>query len=247
MIIFSCVRDFSPGSFFNGLFGATRLACARILTVFVVHPHRGRHVYAAHLGGFTSPSCLALAFMTFSLGQVAAMVGPHSAIKIASFTCCEVLGSSDGGEAAALRAVAAGWGRTGEQLMRRLPMITPRSGQFLIAFSSSSSSAAGWNSSGVRRQAYDVGSSSDRALFRWPQARQDGVQPAALLLSGAALASPADVPRVERKPRDDRRGRRGRAISLGAHDAATRGGRLSHKLIPSFATRTFSGSVVLPG
>jgi glycosyltransferase involved in cell wall biosynthesis len=74
VIIFSCVRDFSPGSFFNASSLAAALLACGFFVFFVVH-RIVAGMFTPHIwAGFTSAFLLGLAFMTFSLGQVAAMV-----------------------------------------------------------------------------------------------------------------------------------------------------------------------------
>jgi glycosyltransferase involved in cell wall biosynthesis len=73
-IIFSCVRDFSPGSFFNLFAGMMAFAATGFATFFVVH-RIVAGMFTPHIwAGFTAAFLLGLSFMTFSLGQVAAMV-----------------------------------------------------------------------------------------------------------------------------------------------------------------------------
>jgi glycosyltransferase involved in cell wall biosynthesis len=74
MIIFSCVRDFSPGSFFNASAISLTLLALSFFTFFVVH-RIVAGMFTPHIwAGFTSAFLFGLAFMIFSLGQVAAMV-----------------------------------------------------------------------------------------------------------------------------------------------------------------------------
>jgi glycosyltransferase involved in cell wall biosynthesis len=74
MIIFSCVRDFSPGSFFNASALGLTLTALGFFTFFVVH-RIVAGMFTPHIwAGFTSAFLFGLAFMIFSLGQVAAMV-----------------------------------------------------------------------------------------------------------------------------------------------------------------------------
>jgi glycosyltransferase involved in cell wall biosynthesis len=74
MIIFSCVRDFSPGSFFNASSLGLALLALGFFTFFVVH-RIVAGMFTPHIwAGFTSAFLFGLAFMTFSLGQIAAMV-----------------------------------------------------------------------------------------------------------------------------------------------------------------------------
>jgi len=74
VIIFSCVRDFSPGSFFNASSLGLVLLALGFFTFFVVH-RIVAGMFTPHIwAGFTSAFLFGLAFMTFSLGQVAAMV-----------------------------------------------------------------------------------------------------------------------------------------------------------------------------
>lgn len=74
MIIFSCVRDFSPGSFFNAAALGLVVAALGFFTFFVVH-RIVAGMFTPHIwAGFTSAFLFGLAFMIFSLGQVAAMV-----------------------------------------------------------------------------------------------------------------------------------------------------------------------------
>ncbi len=73
-IIFSCVRDFSPGSFFNAAAFGLSLLASGFFTFFVIHRIVAGQ-FSPHIwSGFTAAFLLGLAFMTFSLGQVAAMV-----------------------------------------------------------------------------------------------------------------------------------------------------------------------------
>lgn len=73
-IIFSCVRDFSPGSFFNAASFVLVLLASGFFVFFVVH-RIVAGMFTPHIwSGFTAAFLLGLAFMTFSLGQVAAMV-----------------------------------------------------------------------------------------------------------------------------------------------------------------------------
>jgi hypothetical protein len=73
-IIFSCVRDFSPGSFFNAAAFALAFLATGFFTFFVVHRIVAGQFTPHIWSGFTAAFLLGLAFMTFSLGQVAAMV-----------------------------------------------------------------------------------------------------------------------------------------------------------------------------
>jgi len=74
MIIFSCVRDFSPGSFFNAAAFVLAFLAFGFFTFFVVH-RIVAGMFTPHIwSGFTSAFLLGLSFMIFSLGQVAAMV-----------------------------------------------------------------------------------------------------------------------------------------------------------------------------
>jgi glycosyltransferase involved in cell wall biosynthesis len=73
-IIFSCVRDFSPGTFFNLASLLLVLLALAFFTFFVVH-RIVAGMFTPHIwAGFTSAFLFGLSFMTFSLGQVAAMV-----------------------------------------------------------------------------------------------------------------------------------------------------------------------------
>ena len=73
-IIFSCVRDFSPGSFFNvSAFLLTLLGLG--FTSFFVGHRIVAGQFTPHIwSGFVAAFLFGLAFMTFGLGQVAAMV-----------------------------------------------------------------------------------------------------------------------------------------------------------------------------
>jgi glycosyltransferase involved in cell wall biosynthesis len=73
-IIFSCVRDFSPGTFFNLASLLLVLMALGFFIFFVVH-RIVAGMFTPHIwAGFTSAFLFGLSFMTFSLGQVAAMV-----------------------------------------------------------------------------------------------------------------------------------------------------------------------------
>jgi hypothetical protein len=74
LIIFSCVRDFSPGSFFNASSLVLALLALAFFAFFVVHRIVAGQFTPHIWAGFTSAFLFGLAFMTFSLGQVAAMV-----------------------------------------------------------------------------------------------------------------------------------------------------------------------------
>jgi glycosyltransferase involved in cell wall biosynthesis len=73
-IIFSCVRDFSPGTFFN--FGALMLATLGLAfaAFFVIHRIVAGQFTPHIWAGFTSAFLFGFAFFAFGLGQVAAMV-----------------------------------------------------------------------------------------------------------------------------------------------------------------------------
>jgi glycosyltransferase involved in cell wall biosynthesis len=74
LIIFSCVRDFSPGSFFNASSFALAGLAFGFFLFFIIH-RIVAGMFTPHIwAGFTSAFLLGLAFMIFSLGQVAAMV-----------------------------------------------------------------------------------------------------------------------------------------------------------------------------
>jgi glycosyltransferase involved in cell wall biosynthesis len=73
-IIFSCVRDFSPGTFFNvsALLLSSLAVC--FSAFFVIH-RIVAGMFTPHIwAGFTAAFLFGLSFMTFGLGQVAAMV-----------------------------------------------------------------------------------------------------------------------------------------------------------------------------
>lgn len=73
-IIFSCVRDFSPGTFFNLASWLLVLLALGFFVFFVVH-RIVAGMFTPHIwAGFTSAFLFGLSFMIFSLGQVAAMV-----------------------------------------------------------------------------------------------------------------------------------------------------------------------------
>lgn len=73
-IIFSCVRDFSPGSFFNAAAFVLAFLALGFFAFFIVHRVVAGQ-FSPHIwSGFTAAFLLGLAFMIFSLGQVAAMV-----------------------------------------------------------------------------------------------------------------------------------------------------------------------------
>ena len=73
-IIFSCVRDFSPGSFFNWAASLLTLLAVGFAGFFVIH-RLIAGMFRPHIwSGFTAAFLFGLAFMIFSLGQIAAMV-----------------------------------------------------------------------------------------------------------------------------------------------------------------------------
>jgi len=73
-IIFSCVRDFSPGTFFNLSALMLSLLATGFAAFFVIH-RIVAGMFTPHIwAGFTAAFLFGLAFMTFGLGQVAAMV-----------------------------------------------------------------------------------------------------------------------------------------------------------------------------
>jgi len=73
-IIFSCVRDFSPGTFFNVSAFLLVLLGAGFAAFFFIH-RLVAGMFTPHIwSGFTSAFLFGLAFMTFGLGQIAAMV-----------------------------------------------------------------------------------------------------------------------------------------------------------------------------
>jgi glycosyltransferase involved in cell wall biosynthesis len=73
-IIFSCVRDFSPGTFFNlAAFSVSFLAFG-FASFFVLHRVVAGQFRPHIWAGFTSAFLFGLAFMTFGLGQIASMV-----------------------------------------------------------------------------------------------------------------------------------------------------------------------------
>lgn len=73
-IIFSCVRDFSPGTFFNLAAVMLSFLALGFAGFFVIH-RIVAGMFTPHIwAGFTAAFLFGLAFMTFGLGQVAAMV-----------------------------------------------------------------------------------------------------------------------------------------------------------------------------
>jgi len=73
-IIFSCVRDFSPGTFFNLSALVLSIMATGFAAFFVIHRIVAGQFTPHIWSGFTAAFLLGLAFMTFGLGQVAAMV-----------------------------------------------------------------------------------------------------------------------------------------------------------------------------
>ena len=111
MIIFSCVRDFSPGSFFNASSVLLILLALGFFAFFVIH-RIVAGMFTPHIwAGFTSAFLFGLAFMTFSLGQVAAMVARIRRIQDRElYLLRKYLDRATADEAAALRAVSAAAG-----------------------------------------------------------------------------------------------------------------------------------------
>jgi glycosyltransferase involved in cell wall biosynthesis len=73
-IIFSCVRDFSPGTFFNLSAMALSLLALSFAAFFVVHRIVAGQFTPHIWAGFTAAFLFGFAFFAFGLGQVAAMV-----------------------------------------------------------------------------------------------------------------------------------------------------------------------------
>ena len=83
--------------------------------------------------------------------------------------------------------------------MLRLPMITPRSGRFLITLLVIIKLALlVWNSAVFDGKPYDVGHHSDRALFGGLRPGKMAYNPPPYYFPALLLHKPADVPRVER-------------------------------------------------
>jgi glycosyltransferase involved in cell wall biosynthesis len=107
-IIFSCVRDFSPGSFFNAAALILSVLASGFFAFFVVH-RIVAGMFSPHIwAGFTSAFLFGLAFMIFALGQVAAMVARIRRIQDRElYLLRKYLDRTTSEEALALRAISA--------------------------------------------------------------------------------------------------------------------------------------------
>jgi glycosyltransferase involved in cell wall biosynthesis len=79
-IIFSCVRDYSPGMFFNGAALSLLVAGLGFATFFIWHRIVAGQFTPHIWAGFTAAFLFGMAAMTFGLGQIASMVARLRAI-----------------------------------------------------------------------------------------------------------------------------------------------------------------------
>jgi len=83
--------------------------------------------------------------------------------------------------------------------MLRVPLVTPRSGRFLIAVLFGIKLALlVWNAAAFDGKPYDVGHHSDRALFGGLRPGKMAYNPPPYYFPALLLKRPADVPLVER-------------------------------------------------